>query len=63
MILIDGASGSGKSTLTIHIYRRWSRGELFQEFTIVILVQLRDPAVQTAQSIANLIPYPDVKSA
>ena len=63
VILIDGAPGSGKSTLTIHICQRWSRGELFQEFTIVILVQLRDPAVQSAQSIADLIPCPDIELA
>ena len=63
VILIDGAPGSGKSTLTVHICQRWSRGELFQEFTIVILVQLRDPGVQSAQSIANLIPCPDIESA
>ena len=63
VILIDGAPGSGKSTLTVHIRQRWSRGELFQEFTIVILVQLRDPAVQSAQNIADLIPCPDIESA
>ena len=63
VILIDGAPGSGKSTLTVHICQRWSRGELFQEFTIVILIQLRDPAVQSAQSIADLIPCPDIESA
>jgi DNA replication protein DnaC len=63
VILIDGAPGSGKSTLTVHICQRWSRGELFQEFTIVILVQLQDPAVQSAQSIADLIPCPDIESA
>ena len=40
VILIDGALGSGKSTLTVHVCQRWSRSELFQEFTIVILVQL-----------------------
>ena len=56
VILIDGAPGSGKSTLTVHICQRWSRGELFQEFTVVILVQLRDPTVQSAQSIADLLP-------
>ena len=56
VILIDGAPGSGKSTLTVHVCQRWSRDELFQEFTVVILVQLRDPAVQSAQSIADLIP-------
>ena len=63
VILIDGAPGSGKSTLTVHICQKWSRGELFQEFTIVILVQLRDPVVQSAQSMADLIPCPDIESA
>ena len=56
VILIDGAPGSGKSTLTVHICQQWGRGELFTEFTVVILVQLRDPRVQSAQSIAGLLP-------
>ena len=63
VILIDGAPGSGKSTLAIHITQGWSKGELFQEFTIVILVQLRDPAVQSARSIADLLPCPDIETA
>ena len=63
VILIDGAPGSGKSTLAIHITQGWSKGELFQEFTIVILVQLRDPAVQSAKSIADLLPCPDIETA
>ena len=63
VILIDGAPGSGKSTLAIHITQGWSKGELFQEFTIVILVQLRDPVVQSAKSIADLLPCPDIKTA
>ena len=56
IILIEGAPGSGKSTLTVHICQRWGKGELFQQFTVVILVQLRDPAVQRAQTIADLVP-------
>ena len=56
IILIEGAPGSGKSTLTVHICQRWGKGELFQQFTVVILVQLRDPAVQSAQTIADLLP-------
>ena len=63
VILIDGAPGSGKSTLAIHITQGWGKGELFQEFTIVILVQLRDPAVQSAKSIADLLPCPDIETA
>ena len=56
IILIEGAPGSGKSTLAVHICQRWGKGELFQQFTVVILVQLRDPAVQRAQTIADLLP-------
>ena len=56
IVLIEGAPGSGKSTLTVHICERWGKGELFQQFTVVILVQLRDPAVQRAQTIADLLP-------
>ena len=63
VILIDGAPGSGKSTLTVHVCQKWSRGELFQEFIIVVLVQLQDPAVQNAQSIADLIPCPSLELA
>ena len=59
VILIDGAPGSGKSTLTVHICRQWGRGELFSEYIVVILVQLRDPKVQSAQSIADLLPCED----
>ena len=63
VILIDGAPGSGKSTLTVHICQQWGRGELFHEFIVVILVQLRDPKVQSAQTIAELLPTKDVAMA
>ena len=63
VILIDGAPGSGKTSLTVHVCQRWSRGELFEKFTAVILVQLRDPAVQSAKSIADLLPSRDDQMA
>ena len=56
VVLIDGAPGSGKTTLTVHICQQWGRGELFNEFTVVILVQLRDPELQRAQSFVDLVP-------
>ena len=61
IILIEGAPGSGKSTLMVHICQRWGKGELFQQFTVVILVQLRDPAVQRAQTIADLLPVENAR--
>ena len=59
VILMEGAPGCGKSTLSIFIAQQWGEGKLFQEFEAVILVRLRDPAVQSAKSIANLFPSND----
>ena len=56
IILIEGAPGAGKSTLAWHIVQKWESGELFQEFKVVVFVQLRDPAIQSAKSLADLLP-------
>ena len=63
VVLLEGAPGSGKTTLTLHIRQKWSKGELFQEYLAVIVVQLRDPAVQCAKTIANLLPCTDKSMA
>ena len=59
VVLVEGASGSGKSLLAVHSCQKWGKGELFEEFTLVILVQLGDPAVQRAQFISDLLPCQD----
>ena len=56
VVLMEGAPGCGKSTLSIYISQQWGKGELFQGFKAVILVRLRDPAVQSANTIADLFP-------
>ena len=56
IILIEGAPGAGKSTLAWHICQTWESGELFQEFKVVVFVQLRDSAVQSATSLADVLP-------
>ena len=63
IILIEGSSSSCRRSLTTHIIHKWAQGELFEEFTLVILVQLGDPAVQRAQSISDLLPCQDVELA
>ena len=63
IILIEGSPSSGRTSLTTHIIHKWAQGELFVEFTLVILVQLGDPAVQRAQSISDLLPCQDVELA
>ena len=56
VILIEGAPGSGKSTLAWYICQQWQSGKLFQEFQAVVFVQLRDPKIQSARSVEDILP-------
>ena len=56
IILIEGAPGAGKSTLAWHVCQKWESGELFQDFKVVVFVQLRDASVQSAVSLADVLP-------
>ena len=62
-VLVEGAPGAGKSSLAWHICQKWECGELFQEFRVVIFVQLRDPTIQEAKSLVDLLPAENEKMA
>ena len=57
IILIEGAPGSGKTALSRHIVKTWAIGEQFQQFSLILLIQLRDRVVQEAQGLADLLPF------
>ena len=63
VILLEGAPGCGKSTLSVYICQQWEKGQLFNQFQLVILIRLRDPAVKNAKSLADLLPCPDTTTA
>ena len=63
VILLEGAPGCGKSTLSVYICQQWEKGQLFNQFQLVILIQLRDPAVKNAKGLADLLPCPDTTTA
>ena len=54
-ILIEGGPGMGKSTLAINMCKCWADGELLQEYDAVILLPLRDPEIQEARNIKDLL--------
>ena len=56
-VLIEGAPGVGKSTFSWEICKRWAEGILFQQFSLVLLLRLRDETVQNARTIKDLILY------
>jgi len=55
IILIEGAPGVGKSTLAINICKQWAKGDLLQSYVAVILLTLRDPEIQGAKTISDLL--------
>jgi len=55
VILIKGDPGMGKSTLAINICKCWAEGSLLQTYNAVILLTLRDPEIQAANSISDLL--------
>ncbi len=59
VVLIEGAPGAGKSSLSLNICKKWSTEELFKEYIATILVRLRDPCIQSATCIAELLPHCD----
>ena len=54
-IMIEGAPGIGKSVLLREIAYRWGKQQLLQTFTLLLLVCLRNPIVQQATSISDLL--------
>ena len=55
VILIEGGPGMGKSTLAIKICKCWADGDILEEYDAVILLPLRDPEIQAANNIKDLL--------
>ena len=54
-ILVEGAPGVGKTTLAWQVCHRWGRGDLFQQYALILLVKLREEVLRKATSLANLL--------
>ena len=54
-ILIEGAPGIGKSLLLKHIAYQWGKHQILQKFKLVLLICLRNPAVQQMSFIDDLL--------
>ena len=56
-VLVEGAPGVGKTTLSWEICKRWAEGNLFMQFSLILLLRLRDETVQNAKTVKDLILY------
>ena len=57
VVLIEGAPGAGKSTLAWHACQEWREDRLFQQFRLVVFIQLQDPAIHSAESLDQVLPH------
>ena len=57
LVLVEGAPGIGKSTLALELCHQWQKRTLLQQFSLVILLILREQEVFTATGIRDLFPH------
>ena len=55
VVLVEGAPGVGKSTFAWEFCRRWERGEIAQQYQLVLLLRLRDERMSRAKTLGDLI--------
>ena len=53
-VLVQGAPGVGKTTMAWELCRQWGDGKILKEYSLLVLLKLRDRCVQKATSIADL---------
>ena len=58
-ILVQGAPGVGKSAFAWELSRKWAKGEVLKDWSLVILVQLEDKTVREAKSLQDFIYHPN----
>ena len=58
IVLVEGAPGVGKSTFAWEFCRRWERGEIAQQYQLVLLLRLRDKRMSRAKNLRDLIYHP-----
>ena len=57
-VLVEGAPGVGKTTLSWEVCKRWAEGNLFNQYSLILLLRLRDELVQSAETLKDLVLYP-----
>ena len=58
-VLVEGAPGIGKTTFAWEVSRKWSRGEILNQYRLVVLLRLRDKRVREANNIYDLFYHRD----
>ena len=60
-LLIEGAPGIGKSTFAWEVCQKWGQRQLFNEYSLVVLLKFRDKRIQEANCIFEMFYHPNCK--
>ncbi len=58
-ILVQGAPGVGKTTMASEMCRRWKDGKLLTEYSLVVMLRMRDTRLHKAKTISDLFIHDD----
>ena len=59
LVLIEGAPGVGKTTFSWEFCRRWGKGEILQDHSLLLLLPLRDNNLKKAKTLSHLFYHPN----
>ena len=59
LVLIEGAPGVGKTTFSWEFCRKWGRGEILQDHSLLLLLPLRENNSKEAKTISDLFYHPN----
>ena len=54
LVLVEGAPGIGKSTLAWELCRKWEEFSCMQQYSLVVLLRLREERVQKVTSVSQI---------
>ena len=57
-ILVEGPPGIGKSTFAWELCRQWDELEAMQQYSLVVLLKLREKRVQNCRNLSELLNHP-----
>ena len=59
LVLIEGAPGVGKTTFSWEFCRKWGKGEILQDYSVLLLLPLRDNNLKEAKTVSDLFYHPN----
>ena len=59
LVLIEGAPGVGKTTFSWEFCRKWGKGEILQDHSLLLLLPLRDNNLKEAKTLLDLFYHPN----